>query len=664
MSSTKGDVMGMRCVAAAAVWAFFALVSMPLAGVAAQPHLVDPFIEEGGIRDVKISPTGEYLAMTMRAEGQTGLMIVARGETRARAVMRFTRDTHVHDFWWVNGERVLMSLAETFGTRDDPVPTGELYGMNADGGRKELLVGYRATGVQTGTRIGVDREGRVAAFLVDPLPDDDQHVLVTVRALGREPNTRIERLNVYDGRRARMAPSPVSHADFVTDHQGRVRFTVGHVSDNYSQLFHRRDDASPWEPINHERTSNRVEWPLGFAEGDTIAYLRVSQPTGPDRIVALDTVTGERKDVAGDAIVDPRPVYLHGGVRPIGAWYLGARPRLAFFDEQSAEARLQHMLQRAFPGARASVRSSTLDGNQRVVLVESDVDPGSFYLFDVGTAKADLIVARDAQIDSERMAAMKPIELKARDGVVLHGFMTTPLGAEGKSLPMVVMPHGGPFAVFDIWGFNADAQLLAASGYAVLQVNFRGSGNYGRAFRQAGARQWGGTMQDDVTDATRWAIAEGHADPQRICIFGASYGAYAALMGAVREPDLFRCAIGYVGVYDLPMMIRDDIAQSRSTAIWMREWVGSETAALEAASPTRRAGEIKVPVFLAAGGEDFVAPIEHTRRMESALKKAGVPVEALYYPKEGHGFYEIGHRREFYSRVLAFLARHTDSVAD
>jgi len=654
----------MRRAAALAAWTFFAIVSMPLAGEAAQPHLIEPFIEEEGIRDVKISPTGEYLAMTMRAEGQTGVVIVSRADMSTRAVMRFARGTHANDFWWVNDERVLIALAETFGTRDDPVLTGELFGMNADGGRKELLVGYRAKGVQIGTRLGVDREGRVAAFLVDPLPDDDKHVLVTIQSLARDPYSRIERMNVYDGQRVRVAPSPVPMADFVTDHQGGVRFTVGHVSDNYSQLFHRRDDAAPWEQINHERTSNRVERPLGFAEGDTIAYLRVSQPAGPDRIVALDTVTGERTDVAGDAIVDPRPVYLHGGVRPIGAWYLGARPRLAFFDEQSAEARLQHMLQRAFPGTLASIRSSTLDGQLRVVLVESDVDPGSFYLFDTATSNAELIVVRDDQIDSTRMAPMTPIELKARDGIVLHGFMTRPAGSDGKSLPMVVLPHGGPFGRFDAWGFNPEVQLLAASGYAVLQVNFRGSGNHGRAFRQAGARQWGGTMQDDVTDATRWAIAEGHADPERICIFGASYGAYAALMGVVREPDLYRCAIGYIGVYDLPMMQRDDIGRSRSTATEVREWVGTDEGALVSASPTRRAGEIKVPVFLAAGGEDFVAPVEHTRRMESALKKAGVPVEALYYPKEGHGFYEIAHRREFYSRVLAFLARHTGAVAD
>src|SRR5690606_6468489 len=288
--------------------------------------------EEGGIRDVRISPTGEYLAMTVRGGGQTGLMISSRKQSGERAVMRFSRGTHVQDFWWVNDHRVLMSLAETFGTRDDPVLTGELFGMNADGGRKELLMGYRATGRQTGTRIGVDREGRLAGFLVDTLPDDDEHVLVTVRSLGRDPYSRIERMNVYDGRRTRIASVPVSHADFVTDHPGRVRFAVGNMADNYSHLFHRKDAASAWEQINHERGSERVERPLGFAEGDTLAYLRVSQPSGPDRIVALDTVTGERTDVAGDAVVDPQPVYLHGGVRPVGAWYLDGKPRLVFFD--------------------------------------------------------------------------------------------------------------------------------------------------------------------------------------------------------------------------------------------------------------------------------------------------------------------------------------------
>lgn len=653
--------MGRRIVAMMAV--VMALCA-PVAGRAVPAQQVEPFIDEGGVRDIQISPTGEYLAMSVRRDGQTGLMVLRRSDNSVLSSISLGRDTHVHQFWWVNDERVLMSLAETFGTRDDPVPTGELYGMNADGGRRELLVGYRAMGPQLGTRIGARKEGDLAAFLVDPLPTDDKHVLVSVRPFSKDPFSRIERMNVYDGRRARIASAPVAQADFVTDGQGRVRFTVGSLSDNYSQLFHRRDDRAEWEPVNHERLSKRVEIPLGFADDDVTAYLRVSQPSGPDRIVAMNTATGERTDVAGDDVVDPVPVYLDGWKRPIGAWYLGASSRLSFFDEQGAEARLQQALHRSFPGARASVRSSSRDGKFRVVLVESDVDPGSFYLFDTDNMHASMIIARQAQIDSERMSPMRPIKLESRDGLALHGFLTVPLGSSGKGLPMVVMPHGGPFGVFDAWGFNSDAQLLAGAGYAVLQVNFRGSGNYGRAFRQAGARQWGGTMQDDVTDATRWAIAEGVADPGRICIYGASYGAYAALMGTVREPELYRCAIGYVGVYDLPMMIREDARRGRSTATWLREWVGEDIPALQAVSPNLRAAEVRVPVLLAAGGEDFIAPIEHTKRMEAALVRAGRTVETLYYPKEGHGFYEPAHRREFYTRVLRFLGSHIGGQAD
>lgn len=646
--------MGKRVATLLVVWLCALLV--PAAVWAITPDKVDPFIEEGGVRDVKISPAGTYLAMSVRVDGQTGLMVMERGQTMPLTFMRFERDTHVHDFWWVNDERVVMSLAETFGTRDDPIPTGEMYGMNADGGRKQLLVGYRAIGRQTGSRIGVDREGRVAAFLVDPLPQDRDHVLVAVQPFSRDPYSRVERMNVYDGRRSRVASAPVGKADFVTDRRGRVRFAVGSLSDNDSQLYHRDDDSAAWQLVNHERDSGRVEVPLGFADDDEVAYLRVSQSSGPDRIVAFNARTGERRDVLSDTIVDPQPVY-GDWARPIGAWFLGAAPRLAFFDEDHDEARLQHLLQRSFPGSRASMRSSTRDGGMRVVLVESDVDPGSFYLFDTKARGASLIVARDAQIDSTRMSAMKPIELKARDGLPLHGFITLPAGAVESSLPLVVMPHGGPFGVFDVWGFNSDAQLLAASGYAVLQVNFRGSGNYGRAFKRAGARQWGAAMQDDLTDATRWAIERGYADPERICIYGASYGAYAALMGVAREPGLYRCAIGYVGVYDLPMRKRDLAAQSRSGATWASEWMGEDDA-LEAASPVRVASQIRAPVFLAAGGQDFIAPIDHTKRMEAALKRNGVAVDALYYPNEGHGFYETGHRREFYTRMLKFLAQH------
>jgi dipeptidyl aminopeptidase/acylaminoacyl peptidase len=300
----------------------------------------------------------------------------------------------------------------------------------------------------------------------------------------------------------------------------------------------------------------------------------------------------------------------------------------------------------------------TRDGRLALVGVWNDRTAGDYYLFDAQKNVASGIYVRQKWFDPEKLPKSRVISLKARDGVVLHGYLTLPVASDpSQVVPLVVMPHGGPFKIFDELTFDGDALLLAQAGYAVLRLNYRGSGNYGREFRRLGARQWGGTMQDDLTDATHWAIAEKIADPKRICIYGASYGGYAALMGAAKEPELYRCVAGYVGVYDLEMLHQDNSWDSRSDRTWMDQWVG-ERGSLAALSPVTLAARIKVPVFLAAGGADTTAPIKHSKKMERALRDAKVPVETLYIDNEGHGFYTEAHRREFYTQLLDFLAKH------
>ncbi|MDH5823865.1 S9 family peptidase [Luteimonas sp. RD2P54] len=647
----------MRTFRATALLGLLAVGLLP-ATVAAQVD-VEPYVAQDGFRDIKLSPTGEYYAASVPMGDQTGLVVIRRSDRQMTASFRFSRDTHVGDYWWVNPERVLIAVSESFGTRDDPLPTGELYAMNANGGQRELLVGWRVQTQQTGTRIRPGkREEPVAAYLIDPLPGDDRTVLISVHPLTYHPSTRVERMDVYTGRRSTVTHAPVSFAGFVTDHRGLVRFAEGTGTDNVSRTYYRENDDAEWQLVNDERTSHRVETPLGFSDDDATAYLRVQQPEGPDAIVAFDVATGERREILRDPVVDPIPIYRNGWHTPIGVRYSGARPRLAFFDEQSADARLYRSLEAAFPGNRIEIASATDDGRYQLLLTRSDVDPGSFYVFDSVDKKADFVLARRERIDPQRMSSMRGIELDARDGTKLHGFLTFPGGSEGAGLPLVVMPHGGPYGIFDEWGFDEDTQLLASAGYAVLRVNYRGSGNYGRRFELSGARQWGGAMQDDLTDATRWAIDEGIADPERICIYGASYGGYAALMGVAKEPELYRCAVGYVGIYDLPKRRGDLGRNGRWARTWSEEWMGDDRELLAAASPNRIADRISVPVLLAAGGEDLVAPIEHSTMMERALVQAGVPVETLYFPNEGHGFYTEEHRHEFYSRLLEFLARH------
>ena len=636
----------------------WALGACCLVAVAHAQVVLDPFVEEDAIRNIKISPTGTHFAAVMPHGESSAIAVMRRSDRAVVGSMRLPRDNHIGDFWWVNDERLVFSLAERFGSRDTPTPTGEIYGMNLDGSRQQLLVGYRVRGARTGSRLSSGaKEEFVHARVVDLLRGDPQAILVAISPFTGDPQTRVDRMDVYSGRRTTIATVPVPRANFIADSTGEVRMAVGARADNLSQLYYRPARGSEWTLINHQGTSGRVEYPLGFSEDGATAYLQSTRARGPDAIVAYDVASGARREVLKDDVVDPEVLYRPGTSVPIGALFTGAKPRLAFFDEASDDARTLRMLEQAFPGHTLRVASSTWDAGTKMVQAASDVDPGSFYTFETATRNAEFTFGLREKIDPRQMAPMRAVSLQARDGLQLHGYLTRPAGATGAG-PLVVLPHGGPFGIHDDWAFDPEVQLLAAAGYSVLQVNFRGSGHYGEAFQRAGAQQWGLTMQDDLTDATRWAVEQGHADADRICIYGGSYGAYAALMGAVREPTLYQCAVGYVGVYDLQLMRQQDRRTGRWVGTWLNEWVGTDAAQLAGTSPNLQAGRIQVPVFLAAGGRDEIAPVEHTRRMERALKAAGVPVESLYVASEGHGFHAPENRRAYYTKLLDFLATH------
>ncbi|UNK50657.1 S9 family peptidase [Lysobacter sp. S4-A87] len=639
-----------KCVAAV-------MAALMLTPALAQAVDVRAFVKKEAFRDIKLSPNGDYYAATVVLEDRTALAIMRRSDNALTANFRLGNNTHVDNFWWVNPERVVISMAEKIGALDQPQATGELYAINADGGKPEFLVGQRMLGGGPGTKIQPKKVEKVAADLVDELAGNDKSVVVSISPFSADPFTRADMLDVYTGRRTQLARAPVRNASFVTDNQGVVRFALGSGTDNANKLYYREGDGAQWQLINDEAESHLVEEALGFSADDKVAYLKVEHGQGPDSIEAYDIASKQRKQVLRDDDTDPSEIIYRNGTRtPIGAIVMDGKPRAEFFDPAAPEARLYRSLEAAF-GEPVRIASQTTDGHLALVQVQSDRNPGDFYIFDTVAKKASHLVSRRDWFAPEDMAAMKPIQLTARDGLPLHGYLTVPNGSTGKGLPMVVMPHGGPFQVRDVWGFSTDVQILANAGYAVLQVNFRGSPGYGRSFSLAGAKQYGGTMQDDLTDATHWAIKEGIADGQKICLYGASYGAYASLMGAAKEPALYRCAAGYVGIYDLPTLHTDgDVQERGSGETFLKEWVGSRED-VAAVSPNRMADRIKVPVFLAAGGEDERAPIEHSRMMEQALRKAGVPVETLYYDTEGHGFYLEEHEREFYTRLLAFLSR-------
>lgn len=621
---------------------------------------VGPYARNDSVDTIKLSPNGDYYATVVPMEGKSVLLIVHRADNKQTGTFNLGAHTYIADFDWVSPTRIIISTGRKFGALDQPELTGNLYGINADGSGAFLLVGPDVSQMSTGSHIQTRVAENASAFLVDDLPGDDRNVLVAISPMDADAFSRVDRMDVDSGKRIPVVHAPVRNAVFKTDHKGVVRFASGFDKSGIGHLYVRAGDKTEWSQINNELSDDHREWPLGFSADDRTAYLGVGQQSGPDAIVAMDMATGTRKQVFRDADNDPDTIIRDVGGSVIGATIMGAKPRTIFFDPGSTDARLYRSLEAAFPNDSVEITSTTTDGHLVVVGVSSDRNPGDFYLFDTVAKKADLMISRRDWFDPANMSDMRSFDFKARDGMKLYGYLTMPRGP-GKNLPMVVLPHGGPFGLYDTWGFNPETQLLAAAGYAVLQVNYRGSGGHGQAYQRAGARQWGLTIQDDITDATRWAVAQGIADGQRICIYGGSYGGYAALMGAAKEPGLYKCAVGYAGVYDLPLVVNSGGLADSSQA-YLERWVG-KPASLITVSPTNLAKQIKAPVFLAAGGQDETAPITHSERMEKALRAAGVPVETLYIRTEGHGFYVDEHRKQFYNQLLGFLDRNIGAGA-
>ncbi len=628
--------------------------------VAVVPHSLDDFLRRDSIEDIRISPDGKHFAIIVPFEDRSILNIVSRADGSTTGYVNPGPNVYVSDFVWVADERILLWVEQKFGRLDTPLPTGEIFATNADGSGQKMLFGFRGEGSKSGTRIDRGRKERASGFVIDKLTNEPKKVLISIwpwtdRA---EPYSRIEELDIYSGRRKEVAKAPVQRASFVTDPGGTVRFATGAGASNRVLTYYRASADAEWELLNDESVSEKEMHPLGFSADGATAYLQIEENDGPDGVYSFDTESGESQLAYRSEYADPiRSLRSVSGRAVIGSAFMEEKPKMRFFDRKSADAIVYRTMAANFKGSTVRIDSATADGQEVMVLISSDRSPGDYYLFDRGAKSVNLVFSKGEWINPERTAEVRPFSLKARDGLTLHGYLTIPPGEEASKLPLIVHPHGGPYGVADGWHFDAETQMLAARGYAVLQVNFRGSGGYGRRHMNAGTREWGKAMQDDLTDATKWAIAEGLADGERVCIYGASYGGYAALMAVAKEPDLYQCAVGYIGVYDLPLMLRrGDIQTRRSGRTYLDEALGNQD--LASVSPVNLAAQIKVPVFLAAGGEDQRAPVDHTEAMEKALKKAGVPVQTLIYPDEGHGFFVEEHRREFYQRLLAFFDEH------
>lgn len=625
---------------------------------------IEHFSRSTEYSQVKISPKGDYLAVVTKPEGKSVLAILDMKTFKVLHAVQFPGNAQVGRYSWVNDERVVIQKEYLRGWQDHPQYHGELFGINADGSKGEYLAGYKS-GVASASRLKSGAKPLVGtSFVLDPLVDNDRKMLIVTYpwTASKDPYTIVYEVDVYTGKRKTVTRSPSRMASFLTDHDGNVRVAVS--SDDYinQKVYIRKPEESEWQTADLGRKDFQDIHLLTFDSSGDIVYVSASKEGEPKGVYALDVNTNEFTLLSQDERVSPKDVWVDEISKELYAIETELDyPTYSFIDNGSTKSAQLKSLIQALQGQQVQLVSSTSDGKLSIVYASSDSNPGDYYLFNANTNNLGRLFSSMAWINPEQMAKTKPINFETRDGKTIYGYLTIPNNVETKNLPLVVMPHGGPHGPRDWWGYDPDSQLLASRGMAVLKVNFRGSGGYGRDFEHSGHRKWGSEIQFDIIDGVKHLISEGTADKDNICIMGASFGGYSALQSSILEPDMFKCAIGVVGVYDLPLMFEEgDVAERDSGQTFLKKVLGTDEANLKAFSPSYNIDKLKAPVLIVHGGEDQRAPIEQAESLIAALDKAKHPYVYELLEDEGHGFYKPEHRLHYYEQVLKFLDKHLD----
>ncbi|MDP3820957.1 MAG: prolyl oligopeptidase family serine peptidase [Burkholderiales bacterium] len=628
------------------------------AGAAETLVPVAAFAGDGVFSRPKLSPDGQRLAVIV--ERQDGdrvvptLVIYEVPELKVAAVLRTPFRQVMIEHHWVDDMRLVMSNGLEIGRYEAPLPIGNIYASDIDGQRQRYLYGSGRGDTRSMSSAGDTGNGDVHSL---PSVPNGHFYLRDNRRPDDKWATVLFDVDSVTGARQTVATLPLPGLSFLLQSDGKPRFAFGSDADNRWVLFRRAADG-PWARVPQAAHDGRLG-PFAFTPDNRAVYATFTRDGGPDSLVRQSMEGDDRATLVQheSGSIDILQFGPGAAPQPFAAASNVGIPRMHYFEPDRPEAQLHQALAAQFPGAFVNFLSWSADGQRLLFSVISDRDPGAFYLWDQRTAKAHLLYAQKTGIDPSRMGERRPISFEARDGVPLHGYLTLPAGREASNLPLVLLPHGGPHGVADTWYFDEDAQFLASRGYAVLQVNFRGSSGRGLAFHAAGFRHWGDEVQDDLIDGVKWAIDTGVADASRVCAYGVSFGAYASMMVITRAPGLFKCAVGQAGLYDLPLWYQARLGQPQAQKV-LAEYFGADEQAQAAISPSRLAELINVPVLLVHGSVDGTTPLEQGTAMRKALAKAKKPHEWVEVSGEGHGFYSSKNQIDFYQRLEAFLARH------
>jgi dipeptidyl aminopeptidase/acylaminoacyl peptidase len=607
-----------------------------------QPRLIpmEDFFRNPEVAGFQLSPDGEHIAFLKPWESRLNVHVQRIGSDE---VTRITESTErdIMGYAWANNSR-LVYVQDTAGDEN-----WHGYAVDLDGSSFIELTPF---------------EG-VRAQLVDKLEDNDDEMLISLNQRDRRIFD-VYRININTGEMSLIAENPGNIVGWATDNEGLLRVAITADGVNTSLLY-RATESDEFRTVVTTSFKDDLS-PLFFTFDDRHLYVSSNIDRDRTAIYKYDPETGEHMDLIFEhAEVDVSRLMRSKERKVItGVAFTTDKRHYHFFDEERRE--LQEALEKKLPGYEVAVSSMSRDETKVLVRTYSDKSMGACYFYDRTNGDFRKLADISPWINEDEMCDMKPVKYQSRDGLTIHGYLTLPKGLAPRNLPVVVNPHGGPW-YRDRWGINPEVQFLANRGYAVLQMNFRGSTGYGKAFWQASFKEWGRAMQDDISDGVQWLIDEGIADPARVGIYGGSYGGYATLAGLAFTPDLYACGVDYVGVSNLFTFLETIPPYWELGRQMWYEMVGNpedDKELFEAVSPIFHVDRIKAPLFVAQGANDPRVKKAESDQMVAALKERGIDVPYMVKDNEGHGFANEENRFDFYRATEQFLAKHLGGRAE
>lgn len=642
---------GCSCLASAQTVPPVTSSSAPSGSVAALPS-VEKFFGRPKYSQVTLSPDGQLLAALVPYGGRANVALIDIDKGTIRMLTTLPNQD-VASYGWI-------------GTRLLEVTAGDITDASGVASIKQVVVIDTAGNVVRNMRPPNQRR---VGDIVSVIDDAGEDVILVSR------DRNVDSLDAYrfnprtNQKQLLTLETPGDVRAFIADHAGQVRAAVSVSKDGARRrVSYRRTNEERWTTLRDEPVEAVTLTPLGFAYDNKTMYVAASAAGSGGRtsVFAFDP----DHDALGPML------YENSRVDAGGLVFDRVNRKLAGFRDDSPASvtwidpdwkHLQESIDAAMPKTHNYLRWARDETSRVVVFTESETQPPVYYLLDRKTHKMEEVAAAYPDLDEKELSPRQRVQYVARDGLTIPAYLTMPRRAAGARPPLIVDIHGGPFVRGARFGYNEDAQFFASRGYAVLQPNFRGTTGYGAAFEQAGWKQWGLAMQDDITDGVKWLIDNGKVDGDRVCLFGASYGGYATLWGLEREPRMFRCGVAFVAVSDLDLLFDVNWSDTNrndrygSSTNFYKRTIGDpdrDREKLREVSPLYHVDRIQAPLLLAYGAADVRVPLIHGNRMRSALDKAGKSYEWVVYDDEGHGFNKDENKFDFYRRVDAFLAKN------